>query len=86
LINFFIFILKNKLDEINSYETQKSVLNYKKLILTSEQADSDDDDIDVKLKSNPEEANEKKLCPDFSNYLYFLFAPTFIYRDSYPRY
>lgn len=25
------------------------------------------------------------LCPDFSQYLYFLFAPTLIYRDSYPR-
>lgn len=25
------------------------------------------------------------LCPDFSKYLYFLFAPTLVYRDSYPR-
>ncbi|XP_060561180.1 sterol O-acyltransferase 1-like [Ruditapes philippinarum] len=25
------------------------------------------------------------LCPDFSKYLYFLFAPTLIYRDNYPR-
>ncbi|XP_071108604.1 sterol O-acyltransferase 1-like isoform X1 [Haliotis cracherodii] len=24
-------------------------------------------------------------CPGFSKYLYFLFAPTLIYRDSYPR-
>lgn len=24
-------------------------------------------------------------CPEFSKYLYFLFAPTLIYRDSYPR-
>ncbi|CAH1789986.1 unnamed protein product, partial [Owenia fusiformis] len=24
-------------------------------------------------------------CPDFGKYLYFLFAPTLIYRDSYPR-
>lgn len=24
-------------------------------------------------------------CPDFSKYLYFLFAPTLIYRDAYPR-
>jgi hypothetical protein len=29
--------------------------------------------------------NELKLCPDFSNYLYFLFAPTLVYRDNYPR-
>ncbi|KAL3832052.1 hypothetical protein ACJMK2_023731 [Sinanodonta woodiana] len=25
------------------------------------------------------------LCPDFSKYLYFLFAPTLVYRDNYPR-
>lgn len=30
--------------------------------------------------------NETKLCPDFSCYLYFLFAPTLVYRDIYPRY
>lgn len=72
-------------DEVSSSETEKSALNYKKLILTSEQADSDDDENEVKVKSHPDELNEKKLCPDFSNYLYFLFAPTFIYRDSYPR-
>lgn len=24
-------------------------------------------------------------CPDFSQYLYFLFAPTLIYREKYPR-
>ena len=24
-------------------------------------------------------------CPDFSKYLYFLFAPTLVYRDVYPR-
>lgn len=28
----------------------------------------------------------KELCPDFSHYLYFLFAPTLVYRDQYPRY
>jgi hypothetical protein len=27
----------------------------------------------------------KSLCPDFSKYLYFLFAPTLLYRDQYPR-
>ncbi|KAK3101468.1 hypothetical protein FSP39_003824 [Pinctada imbricata] len=25
------------------------------------------------------------LCPDFSKYLYFLFVPTLVYRDHYPR-
>lgn len=24
-------------------------------------------------------------CPEFSKYLYFLFAPTLVYRDNYPR-
>jgi hypothetical protein len=24
-------------------------------------------------------------CPEFSKYIYFIFAPTLIYRDSYPR-
>lgn len=24
-------------------------------------------------------------CPEFSKFLYFLFVPTLIYRDSYPR-
>ena len=25
-------------------------------------------------------------CPGFSKYLYFLFAPTLVYKDNYPRY
>jgi len=67
-------------------ETEKSTFNCKKLISTSEQSDSEDDnENDVKLKKKSQEHNEKKLCPDFSSYLYFLFVPTFIYRDSYPR-
>lgn len=24
-------------------------------------------------------------CPGFSHFLYFLFVPTLVYRDSYPR-
>ncbi|CAL4077851.1 unnamed protein product, partial [Meganyctiphanes norvegica] len=27
----------------------------------------------------------KRLTPDFSHFLYFLFAPTLVYRDDYPR-
>lgn len=44
---------------------------------------------------NAEDTNESKEdtstviphtpCPEFSKFLYFLFAPTLIYRDSYPR-
>ena len=29
--------------------------------------------------------NNKKLIPSFSNFVYFLFAPTLVYRDEYPR-
>ena len=44
------------------------------------------------LLANPlnDSANDEKSiphtpCPEFSKFLYFLFAPTLIYRDSYPR-
>ncbi len=30
-------------------------------------------------------SKRKSLCPDYSQYLYFLFAPTLLYRDQYPR-
>lgn len=29
--------------------------------------------------------DDDAFCPDFSKFLYFLFAPTLIYRNSYPR-
>lgn len=29
--------------------------------------------------------DEDSPCPDYSKYLYYLFAPTLIYRDFYPR-
>jgi sterol O-acyltransferase len=29
--------------------------------------------------------NDRVLCPEFSKYLYFMFAPTLVYRDHYPR-
>jgi len=32
-----------------------------------------------------EDEEEKGPCPDFSKYLYFLFVPTLVYRDDYPR-
>jgi sterol O-acyltransferase len=36
-----------------------------------------------KLKDeNKRQAN----CPGFSKFLYFMFAPTLVYRDEYPRY
>ena len=38
------------------------------------------------IDEDEDEAGAKsKVCPNFSNYLYFLFAPTLVYRDSYPR-
>ncbi|XP_066952687.1 sterol O-acyltransferase 1 isoform X1 [Macrobrachium rosenbergii] len=38
----------------------------------------------IRYKKDDDEPT-KILCPDFSHYLYFLFAPTLIYRDEYPR-
>lgn len=35
--------------------------------------------------SNEEKSIPHTPCPEFSKFLYFLFAPTLIYRDSYPR-
>ncbi|KAK3743073.1 hypothetical protein RRG08_063938 [Elysia crispata] len=31
------------------------------------------------------DADDSETCPDFSKYLYFLFSPTLVYRDNYPR-
>ncbi|CAF0802010.1 unnamed protein product [Rotaria sp. Silwood1] len=38
-------------------------------------------------KSNDQQtySNPHSPCPEFSKYIYFIFAPTLIYRDSYPR-
>lgn len=36
-------------------------------------------------KANSEDKPEIKTLPTFDSYLYFLFAPTLLYRDSYPR-
>ncbi|KAM9408179.1 sterol O-acyltransferase 2 [Pholidichthys leucotaenia] len=38
----------------------------------------------VKMKNAPKKGESPRL-PTFSSYLYFLFAPTLIYRESYPR-
>ncbi|CAF3750192.1 unnamed protein product [Rotaria sordida] len=44
------------------------------------------ENIEKVLSSVESKSNEEKfLCPDFSQYLYFLFVPTLIYRDQYPR-
>ncbi|XP_071439772.1 sterol O-acyltransferase 1 [Hetaerina americana] len=32
-----------------------------------------------------DDVKDRTVCPGFSKFLYFLFAPTLIYRDSYPR-
>ncbi|XP_078417581.1 sterol O-acyltransferase 1-like isoform X1 [Cetorhinus maximus] len=38
-----------------------------------------------RVVSNKEKNSGIQQTPQFSHYLYFLFAPTLIYRDSYPR-
>ena len=35
--------------------------------------------------TDDDDADQHLPCPDFSKYLYFLFAPTLVYRDVYPR-
>ncbi len=40
---------------------------------------------DSDLDENKTTDNKRVLCPEFSRYLYFLFAPTLVYRDYYPR-
>jgi hypothetical protein len=39
------------------------------------------------LAYKPHKSDDKEIsvCPDFSKYLYFLFVPTLVYRDSYPQ-
>ncbi|XP_061186108.1 sterol O-acyltransferase 1-like [Saccostrea echinata] len=37
------------------------------------------------LAFKKDDSSEDHVCPDFSKYLYFLFIPTLVYRDSYPR-
>lgn len=40
----------------------------------------------ISHKNNSESDMPKRVpCPKFSQYAYFLFAPTLIYRDNYPR-
>ncbi|XP_052245937.1 sterol O-acyltransferase 1-like isoform X2 [Dreissena polymorpha] len=36
-------------------------------------------------KEDNKDHDRSDLCPNFSKYLYFLFAPTLVYRDNYPR-
>lgn len=49
------------------------------------------EDIRKKFESTESSKDDKSHaiphtpCPEFSKFLYFLFAPTLIYRDSYPR-
>ena len=39
----------------------------------------------LEAKTADQVETSKVSCPDFSQYLYFLFAPTLIYREKYPR-
>lgn len=41
---------------------------------------------DAKVNCVADSRSLGSRCPDFSKHLYFLFAPTLVYRDNYPRY
>lgn len=48
--------------------------------------DHDDSASQDELDNSTEQfKTELILCPGFSSYLYFLFAPTLVYKDNYPR-
>lgn len=40
----------------------------------------------ILVQKSKDEDNKGVDCPGFSKFLYFLFAPTLIYRDEYPRF
>lgn len=44
-----------------------------------DQSDDDDD------KTVNNRSKRKNAIPKFENYVYFMFAPTLIYKDDYPR-
>lgn len=51
---------------------------------TNASQEEEDCETDSSLKS-AKTTNELVTCPNFSSFLYFLFAPTLVYRDQYPR-
>ncbi|XP_072179206.1 sterol O-acyltransferase 1-like [Diadema setosum] len=51
---------------------------------TSQSGKGDADDAGT-LQGSIDYKDVPTPCPDFSKYLYFLFCPTLIYRDNYPR-
>lgn len=63
-------------------ENAQYILRHRKLSFT------DDDESDSsKPKGIHVESDETNVppCPGFSSYLYFLFCPSLIYRNEYPR-
>lgn len=39
----------------------------------------------IQSTNGSSKVNDKRMFPSFGQYLYFLFAPTLVYRDEYPR-
>ena len=68
-----------------------SQLRYRNHVNESSELKSDSDNLEsrrrtlVKRDSWISWDDEESPCPDYSKYLYFLFVPTLIYKDSYPR-
>ena len=56
----------------------------KALEFTSNIEKENSSDIDDNIDATSNFGGESP-CPSFSSYLYFLFAPTLVYRDKYPR-
>jgi hypothetical protein len=63
----------------------KKLSQLNEIINNDEDSAIEDEEYTKRSKTPKNEENNLKLCPDFSNYLYFLFAPTLVYKDNYPR-
>ena len=56
--------------------------NIPNVVQTDKEIDESDSNLVDKEKLK---RNNKVVCPSLSKYFYFMFAPTLVYRDDYPR-
>ena len=70
---------------LDSIVQVRSILFFSSIFLVKVEELNQENSDDIK-KDDPSTAVVPHTpCPEFSKFLYFLFAPTLIYRDSYPR-
>jgi hypothetical protein len=75
--------------QIQSQESQLLLISFFSNLYFSTSIAKTDDTMKDKLNDSsiyqPAFPIPHSPCPEFSKFLYFIFAPTLIYRDSYPR-